>query len=180
MYIFFLLLVKEMVQTQYSKQTFFRQATKVPHLNARSIDDTTKEFLMRNNSAFNVLKGIRGTAPYFEAAKKKLMAFIRQKGPPTLFCTFSSAEFDWNELVLQIYQTKKRQKFSIEFIEKQSSAWKNKVISENVVQSTMHFAKRTDKLISHLSKVPVFEHDGVKFTVESYFYRYVDSLYLFH
>ena len=177
MYIFFLLLVKEMVQTQYSKQTFFRQATKVPHLNAKSIDDTTKEFLMRNNSAFNVLKGIRGTAPYFEAAKKKLMAFIRQKGPPTLFCTFSSAEFDWNELVLQIYQTKKRQKFSIEFIEKQSSAWKNKVISENVVQSTMHFAKRTDKLMSHLSKVPVFEHDGVKYSVESFFYRYVDSFY---
>ena len=177
MYIFFLLLVKEMVQTQYSKQTFFRQATKVPNLNARSIDDTTKEFLMRNNSAFNVLKAIRGTAPYFEAAKKKLMAFIRQKGPPTLFCTFSSAEFDWNELILKIYESKMRQKYSIEFIKKQSSAWKNKVISENVVQSTLHFAKRTDKLMSILSKVPFFEHDGVKYTVESFFYRYVDSFY---
>ena len=155
----------------FFKGILFRQAKKVPHLNATSINETTKEFLLRNNSAFTAFKTIRGTAMYYEDVKKRLMAFIRQKGPPTLFNTFSSAEFDWNELVLKIYETKMKKKYSIEFIEKQTSAWKNKIISENVVQSTLHFAKRTDKLMSYLSKIPIFEHEGVKYSVSSYFYR---------
>ena len=61
-----------------------------------------------------------------------------------------------------------KKKYSIEFIEKQTSAWKNKIISENVVQSTLHFAKRTDKLMSYLSKIPIFEHEGVKYSVSSF------------
>ena len=101
-YVFFLLLVKELVEIKRSEKTFFRKATKVPKLNASSITDTNKEFLMRNNNAFTAYKSIRGSAMYFEAVKKNLMAFLRQKGAPTLFCTFSAAEFDWNELALKI------------------------------------------------------------------------------
>ena len=170
-YIFFLLLVKELVELRRSEKTFFRKATKVPKLNASSITDTNKEFLMRNNNAFTAYKSIRGSAMYFEAVKKNLMAFLRQKGAPTLFCTFSAAEFDWNELALKIYETKKKQKFSLEFVENQTSAWKNKLIAENVLQSTMHFQKRTDKLMSLLTRAFLFEHDGVKYKVSSYFYR---------
>ena len=59
-YIFFLLLVKEMVDTKRSEKTFFRKATKVPHLNASLIGEITPEFLMRNNNAFTAYKTIRG------------------------------------------------------------------------------------------------------------------------
>ena len=72
-YVFFLLLVKELVEIKRSEKTFFRKATKVPKLNASSITDTNKEFLMRNNNAFTTYKSIRGSAMYFEAVKKNLI-----------------------------------------------------------------------------------------------------------
>ena len=93
-YVFFLLLVKEMVDIKRSQQTYFRKATKVPNLNAKFIDENTKEFLTRHNNAFSTYKTIRGTAMYYEDIKKKLHAKIRQHGAPTLFCTLSAAEFD--------------------------------------------------------------------------------------
>ena len=64
-YIFFLLLVKEMVDTKRSEKTFFRKATKVPNLNASLIGEITPEFLMRNNNAYTAYKTIRGTTPYY-------------------------------------------------------------------------------------------------------------------
>ena len=129
-------------------KTFFRKATKVPKLNAATITDTNKEFLMRNNNVFTAYKTLRGTAMYYQSIKKNLMAFLRQKGCPTLFCTFSAAEFDWSELAQKIYETKEKQKCPMDFFDNQNAAWKNKLIAQNVVQSTMHFSKRTDKLIS--------------------------------
>ena len=161
-YVFFLLLVKEMVDIKRSQQTYFRKATKVPHLNAKFIDENTKEFLTRHNNAFSTYKTIRGTAMYYEDIKKKLHAKIRQHGAPTLFCTLSAAEFDWDELAQSIYETNNREKISIEWIRKQTPAWKNKLISENVVQSTVHFSKRTEKIMSLLSKVPIFEHNDMR------------------
>ena len=170
-YIFFLLLVKEMVEMKRSEKTFYRKATKVKNLTVQTIKETDKEFLLRNNAAFTAFKTQRGTAMYYQAVKKNLMAMIRQKGPPTLFCTFSAAEFNWEELAQKICETKIKKKVSIEVIREQTSAWKNKLISENVVQSTLHFAKRTDKLMALLSSVPIFEHEGIHYKVGSYFYR---------
>ena len=99
------------------------------------------------------------------------MALFRQHGAPTLFCTLSSAEFDWNELAQQIYQTKTRKKVSLAFIKSQTQAWKNKLISENVVQSTIHFSKRTDKIMSILSNLELFQHNDIMYKTSSYFFR---------
>ena len=170
-YVFMLLLVKEMVDIQRSQRTVLRKATKVPNLNKEILNETSLEFLMRNNNAFTTFKTLRGSAMYYQDIKKKLMATIRQNGAPTLFCTFSSAEFDWDEATQKIYETVHRKKVSLDFIKSQSSAWKNRLISENVVQSTVHFSKRTDKIISMLTKLKVFQHDGVTYEVSSYFYR---------
>ena len=86
------------------------------------------------------------------------MATLRQKGPPTCFTTLSSAEFDWDELAQQIYQTNNKKEVTIKFIKNQSQAWRNKLISENVVQTVVHFAKRTDKIMSLLRKETIFTH----------------------
>ena len=51
-------------------------------------------------------KNIRGTAPYFENAKSRLFSFLRQKGPPTVFTTLTSAEYDWIDLMENILKTK--------------------------------------------------------------------------
>ena len=48
---------------------------------------------------------------------------------------------------------------------------KKKLISENVVQSTIHFSKRIEKIFSYLKNNPLLEHDGVQYTVDAYFVR---------
>ena len=101
-------------------------------------------FFLKLIKSFNVSFCFAGTAPYYQDVKKRLMATLRQKGPPTCFTTLSSAEFDWDELAQQIYQTNNKKEVTIEFIKYQSQAWRNKLISNNVVQTVVHFAKRTD------------------------------------
>ena len=150
-YLFFLLLVKELTDMKRSEQTYLRKATKASNLTATKIDEIGKEHLLRYDNAFTTFKTIRGTSMYYQDTKKKLMATLRQKGAPTLFTTFSCAEFDWNSLALSIYETVNKKKISMEEIKEMSAAKKNKLISENVTQSTIHFAKRTDKLMSILN-----------------------------
>ena len=115
-YLFFLLLVKEMVEMKRSKQTYFRKATKVSGLTAKGVQDITNEYLYRYDSAYNTFKNIRGTTMYYQDAKKKLMSKLRQNGAPTLFTTFSCAEFDWDELAQKIYETVHKTKVDISFI----------------------------------------------------------------
>ncbi len=57
------------------------------------------ERLIHLDEGFKFLRALRGSAPYFEKAKKDLFAMIRQLGPATLFCSFSSAETKWIHLL---------------------------------------------------------------------------------
>ena len=93
---------------------------------------------------------------YYQDIKKKLMATLRQRGAPTLFTTFSCAEYEWNSLAKSIYETVNKTEVSMDFIKGQTPAWKNKLVSENVTQSTIHFSKRTDKLMSFLGTDGIF------------------------
>ena len=72
---------------------------------------------------------------YYEESKKNLMAILRQNGCPSIFLTLSCAEFDWPELVKEIAETVYRRKFTTKQIEDLPDKEKNKLISENVVQS---------------------------------------------
>lgn len=54
-----------------------------------------------------VFKTMRGSSMYYEDAKKKLMAMLRQEGSPSIFLTVSCAEYKWKELVRQILETGK-------------------------------------------------------------------------
>ena len=121
-YVFFLLLVKEMVGMKGSQQTYFRKATKVNNLTAKNVQDISKENLCRYDNAYTCFKSVRGTAMYYQDAKKKLMATLRQNGAPTLFSTFSCCEFEWNELVQKTYETVHKTKVDIEFIKDQDPA----------------------------------------------------------
>ena len=149
-YVFFLLLVKELTDMKRSEQTFYRKATKVPNLTAKTIKDIDKENLYRYNNAYSAFKTCRGTSMYYQDITKKLMATLRQRGAPTLFTTCSCAEHEWNSLAKSIYETVNKTEVSMDFIKGQTPAWKNKLVSENVTQSTIHFSKRTDKLMSFL------------------------------
>ena len=57
------------------------------------------ERLICHDEGYKFLRALRGSPPYFEKAKKDLFAMIRQLGPATLFCSFSSAETKWIHLL---------------------------------------------------------------------------------
>ena len=170
-YLLFMLLVKELTDIKNSEQTFLRKSTKSANLTASLINSIGKEHLYRYDSAFVTFKNIRGTNMYFQDAKKRLMATLRQKGSPTLFVTFSCAEYEWLDLAKSIYETVHKTSITIEEIRNLPTAEKNKLISDNVVQSTLHFSKRTDKLMSLLKGGGIFFHNGEEYVVDSYFYR---------
>ena len=169
-YLFFLLLVKELIQLKRCKSTYFRQATRLPNLNKENIVNIDRSNLSRYNRSYQVFKSMRGTSMYYEESKKNLMALLRQNGCPSVFLTLSCAEFDWPELLKEIVETVERRKVSKEYIENMSQSARNKIISENVVQSTVHFQKRMDKLFS-LMKDDFFDGSNDAYHVSTYFYR---------
>ena len=76
------------------------------------------------------------------------MAIIRQRRCPSIFLTLSSAEFDWPELLQQVAEIVYRKKIPMEDIEKMTYKEWNKLISENVAITTLHFQKRIEKFFS--------------------------------
>ena len=59
----------------------------------------TLERLVHLDEGYKFLREVRGSPPYFEKAKKDIFTMIRQLGPATLFCSFSSAETQWIHLL---------------------------------------------------------------------------------
>ena len=59
----------------------------------------TLEGLIHHDEGFKFLRALRGSPPYFEKAKEDLFVMIRQLGPATLFCSFSSAETQWVQVI---------------------------------------------------------------------------------
>merc|ERR1711867_423015 len=90
-YIFFLLLVKELIQLKRCKSTYFRQATRLPSLKKVDVCNMDRSNLSRFNRTFQVFKSLRGTSMYYEDSKKNLMAILRQNGCPSVFLTLSCA-----------------------------------------------------------------------------------------
>ena len=171
-YLFFLLLVKELIMLKQCKSTYLRQATRLPHLAKKDVLSFEKEDLKRFNRTFEVFKNMRGTSMYYQESKKNLMALLRQNGCPSLFYTISCAEFDWSGLLKEIIETVYRKKISYEEVSKLSSDQKNKLIKENYVQSTLHFQKRIEKMFALMKYNNFFgDNSNQKYHVSSYFYR---------
>ena len=120
----------------------------MPNLSKEDIFNIDHANLSRFNRSYQVFKNVRGTSMYYEESKKNLMALLRQNGCPSVFLTLSCAEFDWPELLKEIVETVERRKVTKEYVNDLPDREKNRLISENVVQSTIHFQKRISKLFS--------------------------------
>jgi hypothetical protein len=166
-YLFFLLLVKELIALKRCKETFLRQATKVSKITKEDVINVGHEHLVRYNRTFEVFKTMRGTSSYYQQSKKNLMAMLRQKGCPTLFVTLSCAEYKWKELVRQILETEWNQQVSMDYVDKLSDGERSKIITENAVQSTVHFQKRIEKIFNLFKYDDIFEG----FHVSDFYYR---------
>ena len=69
-YMFFLLIIKELIQLKRCKQTYMRQATKVPNISKETLKNIKHGDLSRYNRSYEVFKTMRGTSMYYEEAKK--------------------------------------------------------------------------------------------------------------
>ena len=121
-YVFFLLLVKEYVELQRCKDTYLRQARIMPNLTRTEIMNLKHENLTRYNRSFEVFRKMRGTSPYYEHAKKDLMACLRQRGSPNIFFTMACAEYKWDTLLQEILQVKERRQVDLSEIAQMNSS----------------------------------------------------------
>ena len=142
------------------QSTYLRQARNTPGLTKQFLDSTRIHNLTRYNRSFSVFKKCRGTSAYYEAAKKNLMATIRQLGAPNLFVTLTSAEYQWQPLVKSCYEAKYREPATQEVIDNMSETDKSRLITENVTLTTLHFEKRIQKLIHEFMKPGWFQDDS--------------------
>ncbi|XP_071131126.1 reticulocyte-binding protein homolog 2a-like [Mytilus edulis] len=86
------------VQISLRKQCPFSKEGKKVTREMLCNKETLKE-LFKKDEAIKYLKPIRGTPPYWQSSQKDIFAMIRQLGVPTFFCSFSSADFRWSEIV---------------------------------------------------------------------------------
>ena len=93
------------------------------------------------------------------------MATIRQKGAPSLFITLSSAEYQWEGLLKAVYETVNRTPCTDEILKGMTTAEKNRLITDNVVQTTCHFQKRIEKVIRKFMVPGFFEENESTSTV---------------
>ena len=95
--------------------------------------------LINHDDGFRFLKTLRGSPPYFEKAKRDLFAMIRQLGPASLFCRFSSPETKWNHLLRILGKLIDHQNYSD--YELNNLTWEEKcgLIQSDPVTCTRHF-----------------------------------------
>ena len=173
-YIFFLTLVKLKVEIKRSIQTYMRQARKTPNITKEYVMDNSKKELERTNKTFAVLKNVRGTSMYFQHMKKNAMATIRQKGSPHIFFTISQAEFQNEDLFKKVVETALNRNLTKEEMKEMNftASEKGKIITDNVVETTIQFQKRLEKVLKFLQKKSICRGRAKrKYKVVGFFYR---------
>ena len=97
---------------------------------------------------YKFLNALRGSPPYFEKAKKDLFAMIRQLGPATLFCSFSSAETQWIHLLRILGQLVDHKEYTDEEIN--NFNWDNRcrLIQSDLVTCARHFDYQVNQFLT--------------------------------
>ena len=97
------------------------------------------ERLIHHDEGYKFLRALRGSPPYFEKAKKDLFAMIRQLGPATLFCSFSSAETKWVHLLKILGRLVDQRNYTDEEIENLNWEETCRLIQSDPVTCARHF-----------------------------------------
>ena len=199
-YMMFLLLVLDSINMRRAQETAFRKVTSKKYTVDRTkVTEEDRTLLERRNIGYRTFKNIRGTAPYFEHAKSRLFSFLRQKGPPTIFTTITSAEYDWMDLMVNIIRTKPdarriediiqkmKHKNNIshllnldnkenlrnhaeEIVRNMEGSEMSKLVNNHIVHTTKDFDERI-KYLFKLLKLPGFFEKGGKYIISDYFIR---------
>ena len=107
------------------------------------------EQLIHLDEGFQFLRALRGSPPYFEKAKKDLFAMIRQLGPASLFCSFSSAETQWIHLLKILGQLVDHKEYNITELENMNWDEKCRLIQSDPVTWARHFDYQISQFITN-------------------------------
>ena len=105
--------------------------------------------LIRHDEGYKFLNALRDSPPYFEKAKKDLFAMIRQLGPATLFCSFSSAETQWVHLLRILGQLVDNTTYTDEQIENFNWEDRCRLIQSDPVTRARHFDYQINQFLTH-------------------------------
>ncbi|XP_061749313.1 uncharacterized protein LOC133547832 [Nerophis ophidion] len=112
-YIFFSQYMSEMDQVISSISVAMRKGKGGQHSQQISPgmlkDDESLKRMLQFDDGFRFLRPIRGTPAFWSSVQKDLMACVRQLGIPTWFCSFSSADLRWQNLLASILRQEGRQ-----------------------------------------------------------------------
>ena len=98
---------------------------------------------------FKFLRALWGSPPYSEKAKKDLFA-IRQLGPATLFCSFSSAETQWTALLRILGQLVDHKQYTDNQIKNINWEDRCRLIQSDPVTCARHFDYQVNRFLSNL------------------------------
>ena len=107
------------------------------------------ERLVHLDEGFKFLRALRGSPPYFEKAKKDIFAMIRQLGPATLFCSFSSAETQWTHLLRILGKLVDNREYSDNELENLNWEEKCRLIQSDPVTCARHFDYQFNQFLRH-------------------------------
>ena len=123
--------------------------------------------MLKVDDGYKIFRTLRGSPPYWEAAKKDLFAMIRQIGLPTWFISLSAAETHWTDLLISLGKLVDNEEYTKEQVANFTWENKNRLIRSDPVTITRYFDHRVKKFFCnflHSSCQPLGK-------VNEYFYR---------
>ena len=103
--------------------------------------------MIHHDQGLKFLRALRGSPPYFEKAKKDIFATIRQLGPASLFCSFSSAETQWVHLLRILGKLVDNKEYTDHQLETLNWEEKSRLIQRDPVTCARHFDYQINQFI---------------------------------
>ena len=164
-YLFFAQYVTEMKQIR-DNITVAMRMTSGETMTAGLVSDAEHlRQLIKSDSAYQFLRNVRGSPPYFQRAIKELIAMVAQIGCPHYFLTLSAADMTWPELFRMIGQQNGRT-FSDADIAALSYEEKATMIRNDPVLVSRHFDHRLKAFFRD-----ILIQSSTLGKVKDYFYR---------
>lgn len=144
-YIFFSQYLSELKQvidkTQISLRWSFEKTKDGTQITSNMLQDPESlKKLLKSDDALRFLQPIRGTPSFWQNVQKDLFAMLRQLGIPTWFCSFSSAEFRWSEILNELLkqQDDERKADELDWTEKSRLLKSNPLIVARMFEHRFH------------------------------------------
>jgi DNA replication protein DnaC len=111
-------------------------------------DSDTIDHICKLDEGYRIFRTLRGSPPYWEAAKKDIFAMIRQIGLPTFFFSMSAAETHWTELLHCLGKILDDKDYSQDDLESMTWQTKSRLIRSDPVNTARYFDHRVQVFIN--------------------------------